>query len=44
MWGNTVTIHNVFFLKKLRNEILNQLNMKKKTDKDNSGKKNKNKS
>jgi len=28
MWGNIVAIHCVFFLK-IRNKILNQLNMKK---------------
>jgi hypothetical protein len=34
MWGNIVAIHSVFFFK-IRNKILNQLNMKKKKiDKD----------
>jgi len=28
MWGNIVAIHSVFFFK-IRNKILNQLNMKK---------------
>jgi hypothetical protein len=29
MWGNIVVIHSVFFFKKPRNKILNQLNIKK---------------
>ena len=40
MWENTVAIHNFFFKKKLQNQIINQLNMKKiEIDKDNYGKK-----